>query len=82
MDYYINIVKRRLEIRKNKFIFFNIPLITEIMPLKDNDYFIERYILEYLVEYSNLALQNKNRDVLDIIQNVYLKILILGKTMH
>ena len=79
MDYYIKVVERRLQIRKNKFHFFNIPLIMEITPLKDNDYFIEKYILEYLDEYSNLALQNKNRDILDIIQNVYLKILILGK---
>lgn len=79
MDAYINIIKKRLEKRKNAFKRINIPFINEVLPNIDNDSFIEKYMIEYLDEYAKNALNNKNRDILAIIQNTYHKILILGK---
>ena len=79
MDVYINIIKVRLEKRKNTFTRINIPFINEVLPNDDNDSFIEKYMIEYLDEYAKNALNNKNRDILAIIQNTYHKILVLGK---
>jgi hypothetical protein len=79
MDAYCNIIKVRLEKRKNTFSYFNIPFLNEILPTSDNDAFIEKYMIEYLDEYGKIALKNNDRDLLSIIQNTYHKILILGK---
>ena len=79
MDVYTNIIKVRLEKRKNAFNRVNIPFINEILPHEDNDAFIEKYMIEYLDEYAKISLKNRNRDILAIIQNTYHKLLILGK---
>lgn len=79
MDVYINIIKERLEKRKNKFTRIDISFLNEVLPNYDNDSFIEKYMIEYLDEYAKNALNNRNRDILAIIQNTYHKILLLGK---
>ena len=79
METYIKIARERLTLRKNILSYLNIPFFSEILPSKDNDSFIEKYLLEYLDEYARIALDNKNRDVLSIIQNVYYSIIIIGK---
>lgn len=79
MDVYTSIIKVRLEKRKNTFNRINIPFINEVLPHEDNDSFIEKYMIEYLDEYAKFALNNRNRDILAIIQNTYHKILLLGK---
>ena len=79
MDVYINIIKERLEKRKNKFTRIDISFLNEVLPNYDNDSFIEKYMIEYLDEYAKNALNNRNRDILAIIQNTFHKILILGK---
>ncbi len=79
MDSYIKIIKNRLLKRKNKFEYIDIPFFNDIIPKNDNDNFIEKYMLEYLNEYSQIALANKNRDILQAVQNTYHKILLSGK---
>lgn len=79
METYINVVKNRLAKRKNTFNYNYVPFLSEVIPNKDNDSFIEKYILEYLDEYSQIALKNKNRDILSIIQQTYHSILLIGK---
>lgn len=79
MEAYIEIIKNRLSKRKNKFNYVNIPYFNEIIPNTDNDSFIEKYMLEYLNEYAKIALENRNRDILQIIQRTYHQFLIIGK---
>lgn len=79
MEAYIKIIKNRLSKRKNKFIHIDIPFFNEILPTSDNDSFIEKYMLEYLNEYATMAFENKNRDILQIVQRTYHQILLLGK---
>ena len=79
MQAYMNITKKRLEKRKNSFKYLHIPFFTDTLPKKDNDTFIEKFILEYLDEYAQIALKNKNRDILSIVQQTYHQILIFGK---
>ena len=79
MQAYINITNKRLEKRKNYFKYLHIPFLTDTLPKKDNDTFIEKFILEYLDEYAQIALKNKNRDILSIVQQTYHQILIFGK---
>ena len=74
-----DISKVRLEQRKNKFNDYSIPLISETTSLKANDTFIERYLLEYLDDYSKLSLENRNKDNLYIIEMMYKDLLIAGK---
>lgn len=79
METYINVVKNRLTKRQNTFNYNYIPFLSEVLSNKDNDSFIEKYICEYLDEYSQIALKNKNRDILSIIQQTYHSILLIGK---
>lgn len=79
MQAYMNIAKKRLEKRKNSFKYLYIPFLTDTLPKKDNDTFIEKFILEYLDEYAKIALKNKNRDILSIVQQTYYRMLIFGK---
>ena len=79
MESYIKIVKKRLEKRKNRLVHVDIPFFNEILPTTGNDGFIEKYILEYLNEYADIALENKNRDIIQIIQRIYHEIILLGK---
>lgn len=79
METYVNVVKNRLAKRKNTFNYNYIPFLSEVLPNKDNDSFIEKYICEYLDEYSQIALKNKNRDILSIIQQTYHSMLLIGK---
>ena len=79
MDAYLKIIKNRLKYRKNQFQHVNIPFISELLPNNDNDAFIEKYMLEYLNEYSIIALENNNRDILSIVQRTYFNMLILGR---
>lgn len=79
MDAYIKIIKNRLSKRKNTFNYVNIPFLNEVLPTSANDSFMEKYMLEYLNEYANIALENKNRDIMQIIQRTYHQILLLGK---
>ncbi len=74
-----DISKVRLAQRKNKFNDYSIPLISETTSLKANDTFIERYLLEYLDDYSKLSLENRNKDNLYIIEMMYKDLLIAGK---
>lgn len=78
MQIYFNIATDRLARRKNRIKQFPEPLLAEVIPTNENDIFIERYILEYLEEYSSIALKEKNRDILSIIQGTYYKLLIAG----
>lgn len=54
------------------------PLLAEMISTGENDIFIEKYILEYLQEYSKIALKEKNRDIISIIQKTYYELIILG----
>ena len=78
MQVYVNIAKERLERRKNKITHLEEPLLAEIISTGENDIFIEKYILEYLQEYSKIALKEKNRDIISIIQKTYYALIILG----
>ncbi|HJJ10633.1 MAG TPA: hypothetical protein OIM49_02560 [Clostridiaceae bacterium] len=78
MQVYVNIAKERLERRKNKITHLEEPLLAEIISTGENDIFIEKYILEYLQEYSKIALKEKNRDIISIIQKTYYTLIILG----
>lgn len=78
MQVYIDITKERLERRKNRITHLIEPLLSEMISTGENDIFIERYILEYLQEYSNIALKEKNRDILSVIQKTYYTLLICG----
>ncbi len=78
MQVYVNIAKERLERRKNKITNLEEPLLAEIISTGENDIFIEKYILEYLQEYSKIALKEKNRDIISIIQKTYYALIILG----
>ena len=71
MQVYVNIAKERLERRKNRIIHLEEPLLAEMISTGENDIFIEKYILEYLQEYSKIALKEKNRDIMSIIQKTY-----------
>ena len=79
METYVNIVKNRLSKRKNTFNYNYIPFLSDVLPHKDNDSFIEKYILEYLDEYAKIAVNTKNRDILSIIQQTYYSIIMVGK---
>ena len=78
MQVYVNIAKERLERRKNKITHLEEPLLAEMISTGENDIFIEKYILEYLQEYSNIALKEKNRDIISIIQKTYYALITLG----
>lgn len=78
MQVYVNIAKERLERRKNKINHLEEPLLAEVISTGENDVFIEKYILEYLQEYSKIALKEKNRDIISIIQKTYYALIILG----
>lgn len=78
MQVYVNIAKERLERRKNKITHLEEPLLAEIISTRENDTFIEKYILEYLQEYSKIALKEKNRDIISSIQETYYALIILG----
>ena len=62
MQVYVNIAKERLERRKNKITNLEEPLLAEIISTGENDIFIEKYILEYLQEYSKIALKENYID--------------------
>lgn len=78
MQVYVNMAKERLERRKNKITHLEEPLLAEMILTGENDIFIEKYILEYLQEYSKIALKEKNRDIISIIQKTYYELIILG----
>lgn len=78
MQVYVNIAKERLERRKNRITYLEEPLLAEMISTGENDIFIEKYILEYLQEYSKIALKEKNRDIISIIQKTYYALIILG----
>lgn len=78
MQVYVNMAKERLERRKNKITHLEEPLLAEMISNGENDIFIEKYILEYLQEYSKIALKEKNRDIISIIQKTYYELIILG----
>lgn len=78
MQVYINIAKERLERRKNKITYLEEPLLAEMISTGENDVFIEKYILEYLQEYSKIALKEKNRDIISIIQKTYYELIVSG----
>ena len=79
MDTLYEITKYRLDIRKNKFNDYSVPLLSEVMPNPSNDTFIENHLLEYLDDYTKLALEQKNRDNMGTIERMYKQLLIAGK---
>lgn len=79
MDTLYEITKYRLNIRKNKFNDYSVPLLNEIIPNKSNDTFIENHLLEYLDDYTKLALEQKNRDNMSTIERMYKQLLLAGK---
>ncbi len=79
MDTLYEITKYRLNIRKNKFNDYSVPLLNEIIPNTSNDTFIENHLLEYLDDYTKLALEQKNRDNMSTIERMYKQLLLAGK---
>lgn len=79
MNTLYEITKYRLEKRKNSFNDYSVPLLSEILPNKSNDVFIENYLLEYLDDYSKLSLESRNRDNMATIERMYKQLLLAGK---
>ena len=73
------ITKNRLDKRKNKFNDFDVPFLSEIIPTKTNDTFIENFLLEYLDDYAKLSLEQRNKDNLGTIERTYKLLLLAGK---